>query len=88
MRRRAWARSPRRGAPAGYAACLMDPFEPRVVDLELRFMRLERELGELSRVVADQQRTIEALVLEVRRRHERDAIASEPAVVDERPPHY
>jgi uncharacterized coiled-coil protein SlyX len=66
----------------------MDSIEPRVVDLELRFMRLERELGELSRVVAEQQRTIEALVLDARRRHERDEMAPEPPIADERPPHY
>jgi uncharacterized coiled-coil protein SlyX len=66
----------------------MDPLEARVVDLELRFMRLEREYGELSRVVADQQRVIEALTLEARRRRERDEAAGEPAIADEKPPHY
>jgi uncharacterized coiled-coil protein SlyX len=62
--------------------------ELRVVDLELRFMRLEREFGDLSLVVAEQQRTIEALVLDARRRREREATAAEPAIGDERPPHY
>jgi uncharacterized coiled-coil protein SlyX len=66
----------------------MDPIEPRVVDLELRFMKLERDLGELSRVVADQQRTIEALVLDARRRREREEMGAEPPIADERPPHY
>jgi uncharacterized coiled-coil protein SlyX len=66
----------------------MDILESRVVDLELRFMTLERELGELSRVVADQQRTIEALVLDARRRREREEMAGEPAIADEKPPHY
>jgi uncharacterized coiled-coil protein SlyX len=66
----------------------MEHIEPRFVDLELRFMRLERELGELSRIVAEQQRTIEALVLEARRRREREAMAAEPAIADEPPPHY
>jgi uncharacterized coiled-coil protein SlyX len=66
----------------------MDTLEPRIVDLELRFMQLEREFVELSRVVAEQQRAIESLVLEARRRHEADAMAREPAIGDERPPHY
>jgi uncharacterized coiled-coil protein SlyX len=66
----------------------MDPFEARVVDLELRFMKLERELGELSLVVAAQQRVIEALTLEARRRRERDEAIQEPAIPDEKPPHY
>jgi uncharacterized coiled-coil protein SlyX len=66
----------------------MDPLEPRVVDLELRFMRLEREVGELSQVVAAQQQVIEALTLEAKRRRERDEMAGEPAIADEKPPHY
>jgi uncharacterized coiled-coil protein SlyX len=66
----------------------MEILEPRVVDLELRFMRLEREFGELSLIVAEQHRAIEALTLEARRRREGDAMAHEPAIADERPPHY
>jgi uncharacterized coiled-coil protein SlyX len=66
----------------------MEPIEARVIDLELRFMRVERELAELSRIVAEQQRTIDALVLEARRRREREAMAAEPAIADEPPPHY
>ena len=66
----------------------MNPLEPRVIDLELRFMKLERELGELSQVVATQQQIIEALTLEAKRRRERDDMAGEPAIPDEKPPHY
>ncbi len=66
----------------------MDPVEPRVVDLELRFMKLEREVAELSMVVAEQARTIEALTLEAKRGRERDEMAGEPAIGDEKPPHY
>ncbi|MCL2449311.1 MAG: SlyX family protein [Polyangiaceae bacterium] len=65
----------------------MDSLEARVVDLELRFMKIERELGELSLVVAAQQRVIEALTLEARQRRERDE-AQEPAIPNEKPPHY
>jgi uncharacterized coiled-coil protein SlyX len=66
----------------------MDPLEPRVVDLELRFMKLEREVAELSQVVAAQQQVIEALTLEAKRRRESDAMAQEPVIPDEKPPHY
>ncbi|HZU83864.1 MAG TPA: SlyX family protein [Polyangiaceae bacterium] len=68
----------------------MDPdrIEARVMELELRFMKLERELGELSLVVAAQQRVIEALTAEAKRRRERDELAGDGPVGDEKPPHY
>ncbi len=66
----------------------MASLEDRVIDLELRYMSLEREMGELSMLVAAQQRAIDALVVEARRRRERDAAAGEPAIPDEKPPHY
>ena len=75
----------------------MPDLEARTVDLELRFMKLERELAELSEVVAAQQRTIDALRADALRRRERDASvpaaeASGPSreerLRDEKPPHY
>jgi SlyX protein len=65
----------------------MDTPEARLVDLELRFMKLERFAQELSDVVADQQRRIEALTLETKHLRER-AVQGEPAVGNDRPPHY
>jgi SlyX protein len=65
----------------------MDTLEPRLVDLELRFMKLERYAQELSDVVAEQQRRIEALTLETKRLRER-AAQGEPAAGNDRPPHY
>jgi uncharacterized coiled-coil protein SlyX len=65
----------------------MGDLEPRTVDLELRFMRLERDLRELSDVVAAQQRVIDALRREAKRRRDRDD-SQEEALSDERPPHY
>jgi uncharacterized coiled-coil protein SlyX len=65
----------------------MDTLEPRLVDLELRFMKLERYAQELSDVVAAQQRRIDALLLETERLRERTA-QREPAVGNDRPPHY
>jgi uncharacterized coiled-coil protein SlyX len=65
----------------------MDTLDPRLVDLELRFMKLERYVQDLSDVVAEQQRKIDALVLETRRLRERGA-QGEPAAGNDRPPHY
>jgi uncharacterized coiled-coil protein SlyX len=62
--------------------------ERRIVDLEIRYMKLEREVAELSEVVAGQQRVIDALTLEAGRRRERDELAQEPPITDEKPPHY
>jgi uncharacterized coiled-coil protein SlyX len=61
--------------------------EERLVDLELRFMKLERFAHDLSQAVAAQQRTIDALVAETRRLRERGA-DDETAPSDDRPPHY
>jgi len=66
--------------------------EARLVDLELLSMRLERELQELSEVVAAQQRTIDALTADARRRNQADPgdppdpSGRDPR--DDRPPHY
>ena len=65
----------------------MESTETRLVDLELRFMKLERFTHELSDVVAAQQRQIEALTLETKRQRER-AMQEEPAAPNDRPPHY
>jgi uncharacterized coiled-coil protein SlyX len=68
----------------------MDPTDdltPRVVDLELRFMKLERFAEDLSGVVAEQQKTIDALVTQVRQLAARSAEGEENPKA-ERPPHY
>ena len=65
----------------------MESVEKRLVDLELRFMKLERYAQELSDVVAEQQRLIEALTLETKRLRDRTA-QGEPAAGNDRPPHY
>jgi SlyX protein len=65
----------------------MESIEKRVVDLELRFMKLERYAQDLSDVVTDQQRLIEALMVETKRLRER-AAQGEPAAGNDRPPHY
>ncbi len=65
----------------------MDSLEPRLVDLELRFMKLERYAQELSDVVASHQARIDALVLELKTLRER-AAQGEPAAGNDRPPHY
>lgn len=64
-----------------------DDLLPRLVDLELRFMRLERYAHELSDVVAEQQRTIDALLAEAKRVRERTSDDGR-TVPNEPPPHY
>jgi uncharacterized coiled-coil protein SlyX len=69
----------------------MADVEGRVVDLELRFMKLERFARELSDVVASQQRLIDGLTAEVRRLRERATAQDEATVArpqDDKPPHY
>jgi uncharacterized coiled-coil protein SlyX len=58
--------------------------EHRVVDLELRFMRLERDAQALSDIVIEQQRVIDALVREIKRR----PLAPDDDAPNEPPPHY
>lgn len=65
----------------------MSDLDARVVDLELRFMKLERFTEELSDVIAAQGRTIEALVAEGKELRAR-LLASTGPLVDEKPPHY
>ncbi len=59
----------------------------RLVDLELRFMKLERMVEELSAVVAEQQKTLDALVSHSKRVHDRLRDLGEE-IGDEKPPHY
>ncbi len=59
----------------------------KIVDLELRFMTLERFVQELSDTVASHQRTIDALTAEVRRLRQRSDDAEEGPANDV-PPHY
>jgi uncharacterized coiled-coil protein SlyX len=58
--------------------------EHRVVDLELRFMKLERDAQALSDIVVAQQRVIDALVLEIKSR----GLGPEDDAPNEPPPHY
>jgi uncharacterized coiled-coil protein SlyX len=64
-----------------------DEVAARIVDVELRFMKLERFVHELSDTVAKQQRVIEALTAQIRRLTERSTDAEENPRADV-PPHY
>jgi uncharacterized coiled-coil protein SlyX len=64
-----------------------DDVPARVIDLELRFMKLERFANELSDAVAEQQKTIDTLTAQVRRLSERLSDSEENPRA-ERPPHY
>jgi uncharacterized coiled-coil protein SlyX len=59
----------------------------RLTELELKYMRLERLVEELSGVVAEQQKTIDALVTELRATAARLRDLGE-APAPEKPPHY
>ena len=60
----------------------------RLTELELKYMRLERHVEELSSVVAEQQKMIDALVAELKATAERVKDASEQPPPTEKPPHY
>jgi SlyX protein len=62
--------------------------DPRIVDLEIRYTHLERQVEELSDVVFAQQRIIDTLskeLLALRNRFEDPAAVTPRA---EKPPHY
>lgn len=62
--------------------------EARLVDLELRYMKLERFAHELSGVVAEQQRVIDALTAETKRLRDRVIDEGQAVAPAEKPPHY
>ena len=66
----------------------MAEIESRIVDLEIRFMKLERFAQELSDVVAEQRRTIDALTLETKRLLGRLSEDPREQPTEELPPHY
>ncbi|HEY5372492.1 MAG TPA: SlyX family protein [Polyangiaceae bacterium] len=61
--------------------------DPRVVDLEIRYSHLERQLAELNQVVFEQQKTITQLqqqLLSLRTR----VTGLDGPMDNEKPPHY
>lgn len=72
---------------------MTESLEPRIVELERRLALHERMAEELSAVVAEQARTIDALTLRVRKLLERlqtvEAVAWDRSPQDDKPPpHY
>jgi uncharacterized coiled-coil protein SlyX len=61
--------------------------EPRLVDLEVRYTHLERDVSELSQVVFEQQRTIDLLKKELAETR-REILAVGQPIRNEPPPHY
>jgi uncharacterized coiled-coil protein SlyX len=59
--------------------------EQRLVDLEIRYTHLERQLSELNQVVFEQQKLIDGLVLELRGLRTR---VPDITAQNEKPPHY
>ena len=62
--------------------------ENRVIDLEVRYTHLERQLDELNQVVFDQQKMIDRLAKDVSALRARLAFAEGSDAPDEPPPHY
>ena len=60
----------------------------RLTELELKYMRLERTVEELSGVIAEQQKTIDALVKELSSTTARLRDMGQDAQTGEKPPHY
>lgn len=60
----------------------------RLTELELKYMRLERTVEELSGVIADQQKTIDALVKELGAATARLRDMGQEAPSADKPPHY
>ena len=61
--------------------------ESRLVDLEVRYTHLERQVAELSDVVFAQQRAIDSLLRQLSATKADLAQLSAP-VANEKPPHY
>lgn len=61
--------------------------DARLVDLEIRYSHLEKQLIELNQVVFEQQKTIALLQEQVVSLRARVAGMGEP-MPDEKPPHY
>ena len=61
--------------------------DPRVVDLEIRYSHLERQLAQLNEVVFEQQKTITQLEQQLLSLRARVTGLDEP-MENERPPHY
>jgi SlyX protein len=61
--------------------------ENRLVDLEIRYAHLERQLQELSEVVFAQQRQLDALTKQLKQ-FQSQLLEPNEAVPNEKPPHY
>ncbi len=59
----------------------------RVVDLEIRYSHLERQLSELNQVVFEQQKAITLLEQQLTAVRNRIS-AQDPVIENEKPPHY
>jgi uncharacterized coiled-coil protein SlyX len=60
----------------------------RLTELELKYMRLERTVEQLSDVIAEQQKTIDTLVKELSAATARLRDMGQDAAGAEKPPHY
>ena len=68
-------------------ACYLARVQSRLIDLETRYTHLERQLADLSQVVFEQQRVIDALQRQLTELRDRSGAAGDPTPNDP-PPHY
>ncbi len=61
--------------------------DPRVVDLEIRYSHLERQLAELNQVVFEQQKALSVIEQQLTALRSRVTGQEEP-LEHEKPPHY
>ena len=61
--------------------------EPRLIELEIRYAHLEQQFAELSQVVFEQQKAIDALKMELGAMRGRLDVVGEP-MANDKPPHY
>jgi uncharacterized coiled-coil protein SlyX len=61
--------------------------DKRLIDLEIRYTHLERQVADLSEVVFEQRQAIEGLKRELRELRRQDP-ADEELPPHEKPPHY
>jgi uncharacterized coiled-coil protein SlyX len=65
-----------------------DEAERRIVELELRYMRMDKMMQDLSDVLVAQQSTIERMTAELEQLRERIPDDPTQTIRDEPPPHY
>lgn len=81
------SKTPGKSAHPAAPGLTSTPMESRLVDLEVRYTHLERQLGELSDIVFAQQKTIDGLLRQLAAT-KAQLTQLAPPITNEPPPHY